>query len=418
MSKYLAIDLGASSYRMVLSDGKDFEEIARYRDHLKEIDGKKYWDITCIYNNIINCLEFIDCNKIKVNSLSINSWGCDFAPIFHSYEFEGDGKLKDQIYGNSYLNGVSDEDKLNIDNKFSNKQLFDLTGLNKQDFNTIYRYKDIKQEITFIASYLGYLLTGKLVVDKSIASTTQLMDRLNDEYSNEVISRLGITREYLPEICNKKFETANIRIEKYKHYKVVFGASHDTSFAFYNYAPQTIIVNVGSWIICGLNVDNPKIFDDNFNYERGIKSKYKVVNNGLGMNGFNTLLSEFKVGKSFREISDILLSKDYSKTINSLELDISKPMAKQISNSSEWSYVIAIYLNSIALQTANYVNKLQEISDVELTEVALIGGGSKNTYFVKKLQSYLDGKYKITEGKEEATVAGNIRFQMEVDNGM
>ncbi|MFV0498835.1 MAG: hypothetical protein ACK5NF_02225 [Bacilli bacterium] len=44
MNKHLAIDLGASSYRIVLSDGEELKEVYRNTDNVVLDKGLKSWD--------------------------------------------------------------------------------------------------------------------------------------------------------------------------------------------------------------------------------------------------------------------------------------------------------------------------------------------------------------------------------------
>lgn len=417
MSNYLAVDLGASSYRMVLSDGENLEEIARYKDHLVESESTKKWDITRIYNNIVKCLEYLKKSNIVISSMSINSWGCDFAEILDEYKYNDKGILETQVWGNSYLNGISASQRANLMQHFTEQELFELTAVNCQDFNTIYRVDQINKRILFITSYLNFLLTGVETTDLSILSTTQMLDKMDPHYSPAIIEKIGVNTDFLPLISPNPISSQNIQFDMYKYIKVIFGTGHDTSYAFYNYNQDTIIINVGSWIICGLNIEKPQIFDNNFNYERGLKCKYKVVNNGIGMNGYNKLLKEHKINISLDEVSEKLADLQVSNTINARALNISKPMHSQLPSDICGFTQLAVYVNSIAAQTAKYIEKLKIISDVKINKIALIGGGSKNKYFVQKLMEYIENDFSVEVGESEATVRGNIKFQMEMDNG-
>lgn len=416
MNKFLAIDLGASSYRMILGDENGLNELFRYNDHLVTVDEVKYWDITTIYNHIIDCLKWLKTNSIRISSLAINSWGCDFAPILNTYKFDINGRLEDQIYGSCYLNGPSKRQEEKVNMLYSDEQLFNLTGIHKQSFNSIYRLPDIEGKVTFIASYLEMLLTGSYAVDCSIASTTQIFDREKNEYNKHILKALKINQKYLPKISTEKVRSAKIMHKNYNHIDVVSGTGHDTSYAFYRYDQETIIVNVGSWIICGMNSDEPREFSLDFNYERGLKSKYKVVSNTLGMNGFNLLLQEFRKGLSFEQVAKLLIEANCNEVCDLSNLDLSKSISQQLPT-TEWIKQVAIYLNSIATITAMSIENLNNVSNQKVKKLVLIGGGSKNEYFIKQLEQKLNDKYKISFGESEATVLGNIKFQMEVKNG-
>lgn len=414
MNKHLAIDIGASSYRMIINSEDTFLECSRYNDHVKVIDGTKYWDIKAIYNNIINCLYELKDKNLRVTSISINSFGCDFAPIIDNYKFDDEGYLLTNVYASNYANGPTNEERTFIDNTFTNEQLFELTAINLQDFNSIYRLANLKNKVTFIASYLNMLLTGECYVDQTIASTSQLLDKDCDMYNTEILDKLNIEQHLLPQIKQAGTFVAPIKVEKFSNINVIFGAGHDTALAFSCYDDKTIILNVGSWIITGVNVNEPKYLDNRFNYERGLITKYKMVTNNLGMNGFNMLLSELMIGLSFDELAAELSRLNCERTIDINQIQISQKISDQLDSKLSKLEMIAVYLNSIAHETCNIINELNHICDDELQTIAIIGGGSENEYFMNKLTSLIGHNYQIISGEREATVVGNLKLQKQV----
>lgn len=412
MSNHLAIDIGASSYRLIVSNGKEYKELARHNNHLVTKEGIKYWDITAIYNSIIKCLNSLKMQKFALDSLSINSFGCDFAALLDEYQFDDSGYLHTEILAECYLNGITNNDRLNIENKISSQELFNRTGINSQAFNTIYRASKLKGKVTFVASYLNYLLTNKLLIDPTIASTSQMYDLEYEVFNPVVLNKIGVNRDVFPSVEMPGKCVAPIVHKGYENIDVVFGAAHDTANAFYCYDEYTLVLNIGSWIICGLNVKSPKNYDANFNFERGLRSKYKVVSNIIGMNGFNQIIEECGLPRDYNSIAEMLEAMEVKKKIDIKELYISDNLSQQIDGEGSY-HTLAIYLNSIAYETARMLMKLQGVSDKEISKLAIIGGGSNNKYFINRLMYYLEGKYEIVKGNEEATVEGNIKLQLE-----
>lgn len=414
MNNYLAVDLGASSYRMMIGNKNGYKELARYNDHLILSDDIKYWDITRIYNNIVDCLLYLNDESITIKSLSINSWGCDVAPIFSTYEFKENGKLKTQIYAQSYLNGPTTEQRNLLENKFSKEELYDLTAIKLQEFNSIYRLIDCESKVQFIAPYIAYLLTGENKATSSIISTSQLLSKTQDEYNISILQKLNIRKELLPAISSEFSYVAPIMHKQVSHINVVWGPGHDTSYAFYNYDNHTAIINVGSWIICGINVEEPKEFNTKLNYERGLSCKYKALNNLKGMNGFNILMKEHELNLTFEQITKQLFDIKTNEVVDINKLDLNAPLYLQLNHHNCWQKQMAIYLNSIAAETVNNIKILNEVANNQITNITIIGGGSKNKYFIHCLKQKLDNNIEINFGSEEATVVGNIKFQMEV----
>lgn len=408
MNNFLAIDLGASSYRMILNNGIENIEIYRASDHLLTIKGEKFWDITKIYNSIIGELKKLKNSETQLTSLAINSWGCDFVELTHEPIFNFKGELCNQVYGDCYLN-----QKHNIDEQIiSEKDLFDYTAIRCQPFNTINRHKRITHPITFIASYLNYLLTGYLEADFTIASTSQFLDKIEDEYNSKVLDSLQLDKELLPPLRIAGITRKPIIHKELSHINVVFGPGHDTAYALNHGVKNSLILNVGSWIIIGANIDVVEKFNEKYSYERGLLEKYKVVVNQIGMNGFNELLTHNNVNLDYDQIEKQLNLVD-----NCYSLQCSEAVALDYDLSQEWQVNIASFLNALATLTSN--NIMQFINDINplIDKVYVVGGGSKNYYYIDKLLKELPSNLKVEFGPQEATVMGNIDFQRKVYYG-
>lgn len=82
---FFAVDLGATSGRTIvgsLSDGKfDLEELTRFDNNLIETGGHFYWDIYALYFEIIKGLKLVAQRDIHIQSIGIDTWGCDFVYV-------------------------------------------------------------------------------------------------------------------------------------------------------------------------------------------------------------------------------------------------------------------------------------------------------------------------------------------------
>ena len=94
MKYYLAIDIGASSGRHILSyveDGKlKLEEVYRFENGMEEKDGHLTWNYKKLFRNILDGLK--ECKKLgKIpSSVGIDTWGVDYALLDKNDEVIGD----------------------------------------------------------------------------------------------------------------------------------------------------------------------------------------------------------------------------------------------------------------------------------------------------------------------------------------
>ena len=176
MTYYLAIDIGASSGRHILShieNGKIvLEEIYRFDNHLTQSKDGLVWDIDRLFDEVLNGIK--KCGEIcKIpKSIAIDTWGVDYVLL-------DEGKkeiLPCFCYRDSRTNGVIDEVACLI----SPAELYAKTGIQKQNFNTVYQlYADKKsgkleraKYFLMMPEYISFKLTGEIKNEYTNATTT------------------------------------------------------------------------------------------------------------------------------------------------------------------------------------------------------------------------------------------------------
>ena len=82
---FFAVDLGATSGRTILgslADGKfELEELTRFDNRLIETGNHFYWDIFALFYEIIAGLKLVAQRSIHIESIGIDTWGCDFVYV-------------------------------------------------------------------------------------------------------------------------------------------------------------------------------------------------------------------------------------------------------------------------------------------------------------------------------------------------
>ncbi len=94
---YIAVDLGASSGRVMLGTLEDgiiaLEEIHRFENGPIEENGSLRWDFAKLFGDIkVGLKKAIEKTNNKINSIGVDSWGVDFGLI------DSDGKLLETPY--------------------------------------------------------------------------------------------------------------------------------------------------------------------------------------------------------------------------------------------------------------------------------------------------------------------------------
>ena len=205
MEKYfLAVDIGASSGRHILShmeDGKIvLEEVFRFENGMTEIDGHKCWDSELLFSHIKEGMKkCAELGKIPCY-MGIDTWGVDYVLV------DKEGKR----IGNAV--GYRDDRTTGIDREvyqiIPEKELYARTGIAKQVFNTIYQLVALKKEnpeqlleaetLLLSPDYYNFLLTGKRASEYTIASTGQLVSPETKDWDYELIRMLGLPENRSP----------------------------------------------------------------------------------------------------------------------------------------------------------------------------------------------------------------------------
>lgn len=165
MTYYLAIDIGASSGRHILGrmeDGKlVMEEIYRFENFVTKKDGHLCWDIDHLVNEVLEGLKMCKkLNKIPA-TIGIDTWGVDYVLL------DQEGKRIEPVY--AYRDDRTHDVIKEVEDKISFEELYSITGIQKQPFNTIYQLctdkkahrLDYANDFLMIPDYLAYVLTGE-----------------------------------------------------------------------------------------------------------------------------------------------------------------------------------------------------------------------------------------------------------------
>ena len=179
---YLAVDIGASSGRHMLShleDGKlVLEEIYRFPNGMTEKNGHKVWDVERLFAEILNGMkQCVRLGKIP-HSMGIDTWAVDYVLLDGQGRRIGDAAA----YRDGRTQGMDEKVYAHI----TEEELYRRTGIQKQIFNTIYQLAAVKEQhpkwleqadcLLMMPDYFHFLLTGKKVQEYTNATTTQLVD--------------------------------------------------------------------------------------------------------------------------------------------------------------------------------------------------------------------------------------------------
>lgn len=438
MQYYLAVDIGASSGRHILShleNGKIIlEEIYRFSNGMVEVDGEKVWDSQKLFEDIlIGMKKCYELGKIPV-SMGIDTWAVDFALLDKEDNLIG----KTVGYRDGRTKGMDQE----VYKVISQDELYERTGIQKQIFNTIYQLMAVKmkkpQELAnaktmlLIPDYFNFLLTGRKVTEYTNASTTQLLHPETKEWDFELIDMLGFPRDIFTEIKLPGTIVGELTEEIQKKVgfccKVVLPATHDTGSAVVavpSNEEDVLYISSGTWSLMGTELKEAictkESMEKNLTNEGGYDYRFRYLKNIMGMWMINSAKQEIADDMSYADICAMASKTTIASIVpaNDDRFLAPKNMTEEVKAACRESgqqvpegiaEVAAVIYHSLAKCYADTMNEIEEITGKKYDCIHIVGGGS-NAVYLNELTAKACGKTVYT-GPTEATAVGNVAAQM------
>lgn len=438
---YLAIDIGASSGRHILShmeNGKMvLEEIHRFPNGMEESQGQKVWNVDVLFQEIKDgmkkCAELA---KIPV-SVGIDTWAVDFVLLDQA----------DKRVGNAtaYRDGRTKSMDDKVYALVTEEELYHRTGIQKQIFNTIYQLMAVKVQnpielqrtakLLMIPDYFHFLLTGKAVTEYTNATTTQLVNARTKDWDWALIQKLGYPDSVFQKIRMPGTELGNLKADIANEIgytcKVVLPATHDTASAVMAVPTDrddALYISSGTWSLMGtelLAADcSERSRHHNFTNEGGYQYRFRYLKNIMGLWMIQSVKKEIGGGLGFGAICEAAAKCSISSIVDCNDDRFLAPanMTEEVKAACRESgqkvpegiaETAAVVYNSLAKCYADTVGEIEEATGRSYDCIYIIGGGA-NADYLNRLTADVTGK-KVCAGPVEATAVGNLAAQMIAD---
>ncbi len=426
----LAIDIGASSGRHILGEYINGElvltEIYRFKNDIKNIGRTLCWDIEYLKNEVISGIKrCAELGKIP-DTVAIDTWGVDYV-LLDKNEQE---ILPAVSYRDSRTVGIPEE----VDKIISNEQLYYITGIQRQNYNTIYQlYCDARsgkldkaEHLLMMPEYLAFKLTGVMKSEYTICSTTSLLNAKTRSWDTELISKFGIKSSIFKPICAPGERVGNFsdEVRDYVGFDatVIFAPSHDTASAVAACSSEknTMYISSGTWSLAGVQNSLPILTKDallaNFANEGGVNNTYRFLKNITGMWLFQNIRKNLDNRYTYDEMMKMAMESTFSETFNPNDQRLVAPenilsAIKECLGHPDLSLAdtLSSVYHSLAACYAETVSEIEKITNEKIEAINIVGGGCKDSYL-----NTLTGKYtgkKIITGPVEATATGNLLTQ-------
>lgn len=441
-SYYLAIDIGASSGRHILShleDGKIIlEEIYRFPNGFSKKGNAQCWDLEALFFHIKEGMK--KCKQIgKVpTSVGIDTWAVDFVLLDEKNEIIGDSVA----YRDDRTDGMDEV----VYQKIPQDKLYERTGIQKQIFNTIYQLVALKEKneeqlqraksLLMIPDYLQFLLTGKKAAEYTNATTTQLVGPDTKEWDDELIALLGLPRHIFEDIVMPGYRLGTFLDSIAKEVgfcaEVIMPATHDTGSAVLAVPVKdenALYISSGTWSLMGIErmkADcSKKSMDLNFTNEGGYDYRFRYLKNIMGLWMIQSVKKEIANYLKFGEICEMAAKESIISIVDcndgrflapsNMTIEVQKACEESMQQVPEGiAQVAAVIYNSLAECYAKTILEIESITGENYQTIHVVGGGA-NASYLNELTAKKT-KRTVLAGPVEATAIGNIMAQMIATN--
>jgi rhamnulokinase len=405
-----------------------------------EITERTFWDDLLIYRNIIRGLNIFRREiSDKLDSIGIDTWGSDGQFITKDGDFLG----KIYCYRDHRLDNMIEK----VAEKISPDRIYEITGIHFQPFNLSNQFLWFMMNRSYLLQpgccflpmpsvFYNYLGNVKKI-DSTWASVSQLMDAKKAVWSGEVLDRLGIPSDVMPEIVPPGSVLGGLlepvaESVRLNRANLVAVGSHDTASA-YAAAPVTdtdeaLIISSGTWSIVGKLVPEPITTERaraaKISNEGGIGNTRLIINcmgtwivqemrrKWCSLDGAEIEWEEItRLVKSAPPFTAFIDPDDYT-FYNPPDMEESvafycKKSGQQVPKTR--AVFLRVVYESLAMKYRMVKDRLTNICGKPTRVVHIVGGGSKNT-ILNQFTSEATG-LPVLAGPTEATAVGNIMVQ-------
>ena len=447
MARYLSLDMGAESGRLVIVDigtvdigkGISTEVLYRYETPItQDKHGRRCWDFPKIMEEVTHALTLAAPHG-PFQSLGVDTWGLDFGlldenkelvalPVSHR-DHRTDGYLAkaSAMVGRDRLHFETGAQLLEINSIF---QLLSITENSPEELAQA-KYFQLMPDLVLAA------LTGNVGTEYTIASTTGLYDTLKNQWAFSLARDLGIpshifgevedagtVRGYLKEDLQKKTGIGPL--------KCVATTSHDTAAAVVATPlefPGSAYISSGTWSLMGVEIDtavtNEITLDERLTNEGGFDRSIRLLRNITGLWIIQEVRRDLKSqGVDISYVDLVELAKKESdpwRTLFYVDAPIFVYAGNMISRIQDYARqtgqpvpetpgeLAQATFASLALAYARTADVLASVSGEEMPTIHIVGGGAQNAH-LSQMTADISGREVVT-GPIEATAIGNALVQ-------
>ncbi len=436
----LAIDIGASGGKAfagyLAKDKLIIEEVYRFRNLPFSSNGHIFWSIDELLDGVVRGIRKASTLEgFELESIGIDTWGVDFGLL------DGSGSLlgHPMHYRNMFGTGIMERALKQCGRSW----LFDQSPTQFQPFNTLFQLIALREwmpdwlksakTLLPMASLLSYLLCGEIATEFTMATTTQLFDPEDCNWSEKILDFFNLPRvmtKIVPAGTQLATLTSGARNQVGCDAKIILPATHDTASAVASIpmSENSMFISSGTWFLEGVVVDKPirteEVLENNFTNEGCYDGKYRLLKNVTGLWLIEELYKQWNSASPELDYESLERMAEAAHPLPGV-LDVESPLLKKPVNMEKAikeecanigtvpetrGQLVRTVLEGIAYKTSQVRRELEQITGNELAHIHIVGGGARNSLLCQLISNHCE--LEVIAGPLEGTALGNLIVQM------
>ena len=437
----LAFDLGASGGKFLSGsfDGVKLsvKEIHRFKNSPVEIGGHLFWDIHRIYANLLDGLR--KTAPERISSFGVDSFSNDYGLL------DASGNLIAPVYTyrDSRTEGVLEW----MDQIIPPGELYRRTGNQRARFNTLVQLVaqgkaadrlllETAKHLLFVPDLLNYFLCGEMASEYTLASVSQLYNRIENHWDKIIIDSFALPEGIFPSVIPHGVKIGQVKpdiidLTGGTSFSIWAVGHHDTASAVAavpSLEKHFAYISSGTWSLMGTEthemITTDPAFQSNFANEGGVTGRNRFLKNIMGLWLLQECQRQFASKRIDCTFEELDMQAEKSLPFRSI-IDPDDPfffepgdlIGKIQSRCKDWRQpvpktegeITRCIKESLALTYRATLEKLEELTGFKIPCVHIIGGGARSDLLNRFAASALHRP--VYAGPYEAAAVGNLCAQ-------
>jgi rhamnulokinase len=439
--KALALDLGGSGGKFLSGsfDGTKMEvkEIHRFDNAPVEVGGHLYWDIPGIFSNLLEGLS--RSAPEKISSFGIDSFCNDYGLL------DGRGNLLSQVY--MYRDRRTDGMLEWMDQIIPPMELFRRTGCQRARFNTLvqlaaqtkapdHELLENAHSLLFVPDLFNFFLCGEKAAEYTIASVSQIYDRLENRWDPAIIHSFTLPQHIFPAVipsATKLGQSSSDILDRTAlgPFSICAVGHHDTASAVAavpSLDTHFAYISSGTWSLMGTEtgemITTDLAFRYNFANEGGVGSRNRFSKNIMGLWIIQECQRQFAAAGIIRTFEELDGEAEKAAPLRSLinpddplffeRGDMPGKLRSWCRESNQpvpetVGEITRCVKESLALAYRATLEELEQVTGFRFACVHIIGGGARSALLNRYAASAMQRP--VLAGPYEAAAIGNLCTQ-------